>query len=228
MVKKISEIHVRQRGPSYGPPPPAHPRRPAAGGQDPVRRARCRRREHRRDRGRRRRRQGSFYNHFADRDALARALAEQARAAAEALAARTAAGVGDPAERVARRPLRLRPARRWRIRSPRAWACALFHGALHPRRAAERRGSRRRRLRPGGGAVCRRETRRRAILLAVGVVQIAISRVLSQDLPQHAGELSQDLAFGLLRALGPGRGRGPARSRTRPPPTSSPAPPLAG
>src|SRR5690349_6429998 len=45
---------------------------------------------------------GSFYNHFPDKEALARELADRARAGAEALAARLGAGVADPAERVAR------------------------------------------------------------------------------------------------------------------------------
>ena len=45
---------------------------------------------------------GSFYNHFPDKDALAQALADQARASVETTAAIAGAGVADPAERVAR------------------------------------------------------------------------------------------------------------------------------
>jgi AcrR family transcriptional regulator len=45
---------------------------------------------------------GSFYNHFADREALARAIAAQIRASIESAVARANAGVDDPARRLAR------------------------------------------------------------------------------------------------------------------------------
>jgi AcrR family transcriptional regulator len=45
---------------------------------------------------------GSFYNHFADREALARAIAAQIRASIEGAVARANAGVDDPARRLAR------------------------------------------------------------------------------------------------------------------------------
>jgi len=45
---------------------------------------------------------GSFYNHFADREALARAITAQIRASIESAVARANAGVDDPARRLAR------------------------------------------------------------------------------------------------------------------------------
>ena len=45
---------------------------------------------------------GSFYNHFADREALARAIAAQIRSSVESAIARANAGVEDPACRMAR------------------------------------------------------------------------------------------------------------------------------
>jgi AcrR family transcriptional regulator len=45
---------------------------------------------------------GSFYNHFTDREALARAIAAQIRSSIEGAIARANAGVEDPARRLAR------------------------------------------------------------------------------------------------------------------------------
>jgi AcrR family transcriptional regulator len=45
---------------------------------------------------------GSFYNHFADREALARAIPAQIRASIETAVTRSNAGVTDPARRMAR------------------------------------------------------------------------------------------------------------------------------
>ncbi len=45
---------------------------------------------------------GSFYNHFTDREALARAISAQIRASIEVAVARANAGVDDPARRLAR------------------------------------------------------------------------------------------------------------------------------
>ena len=45
---------------------------------------------------------GSFYNHFTDREALARAITAQIRASIESAIARVNAGVEDPARRLAR------------------------------------------------------------------------------------------------------------------------------
>ena len=143
---------------------------------------------------------GSFYNHFPDKDALARELAHRARIAVETLAAQLTAGVADPAERVARAlcgfarqslvdPIGVRVQAR------------LFQGAAVPDapmnagvRADIQAG-----LQSGRFSGLTLEA---GVLLAVGVVQIAVARVLTQDDTRKAVALSRELAFGLLRGLG--------------------------
>lgn len=143
---------------------------------------------------------GSFYNHFPDKDALAGELAEQARRGAEALAAHLTAGVEDPAERVARalcgfarqaleEPLGVRVQLR------------LFEGASIPD-AAMNAGVR---ADVAAGLSTGRFsglTQEAGVLMAVGVVQMAVGRVLTHADPNKAAALSRDLAFGLLRGLG--------------------------
>lgn len=154
---------------------------------------------------------GSFYNHFPDKDALARELADRARAGVEALAAHLGAGVADPAERVARAlcgfarqgledPLGVRVQLR------------LFQGAAVPDapmnagvRADVKAG-----LASGRFAGITQEA---GVLLAVGVVQIAVGRVLTQDDPRKAAAVSRELAFGLLRGLGVGEAAADAIAR---------------
>mgnify|MGYP001009326451 CR=1 FL=1 len=142
---------------------------------------------------------GSFYNHFPDKEALAQALANQARASVETTAAIAGAGVADPAERVARalcvfvRQAGEHPeASRMMLR--------LFHGAAIPDapmnagvRADIQAG-----LAAGRFSGISREA---AVLLAVGAVQIAVGRAIERE---GAGieALAADLALGLLRGLG--------------------------
>jgi AcrR family transcriptional regulator len=143
---------------------------------------------------------GSFYNHFPDKEALAGALADHARAGVEALAARLGARVSDPAERVARAvcgfarqaledPVGVRAQRR------------LFQGAAIPDapmnagvRADVQAG-----LKAGRFDGMTLEA---GVLITVGVVQIAVDRVLGHDNPKKARAVSRELAFGLLRGLG--------------------------
>jgi AcrR family transcriptional regulator len=143
---------------------------------------------------------GSFYNHFPDKDALAGELANRARSRVEALAARLGAGIADPAERVARAvcgfarqaledPLGVRVQHR------------LFQGAAIPD-APPTAGGRvdvQARLQAGRFSA---NGLAAGVLLTVGVVQIAVARVLSQDDARKAAALSRELAFGLLRGLG--------------------------
>jgi len=143
---------------------------------------------------------GSFYNHFPDKDALAQDLADRARAGVEALAARLGAGVADPAERVARAVCGFS---RQALEDPvgvRA-QLRLFQGAAIPDapmnagvRADVQAG-----LQAGRFVGLTLEA---GLLLTVGVVQIAVGRVLTQDDPRKAAALTRDLAFGLLRGLG--------------------------
>lgn len=143
---------------------------------------------------------GSFYNHFPDKDALAQALAAEARAQIEALAASTAAGVADPAERVARALCRFA---RQALEDPVAVRVMLrlFPGASIPD-AAMNAGVR---ADVATGLAAGRfsgVTQEAGVLLAVGVVQIAVGRVLAHDDPRKAQALCRELAFGLLRGLG--------------------------
>ncbi|RAK62820.1 TetR/AcrR family transcriptional regulator [Phenylobacterium kunshanense] len=143
---------------------------------------------------------GSFYNHFPDKDALARTLADQARLGAEALAARVGIGIEDPAERVARAVCGFA---RQALENPESARLGqrLFHSAAIP--DAPMNAGVRADIQAGlaagrfGGV-----SLEAAVLLAVGVVQMAVSRVVEQGSPAHAAALAQDLAFGLLRALG--------------------------
>lgn len=143
---------------------------------------------------------GSFYNHFSDKDALAAELATQARMGVEALAARTGAGVEDPAERVARA---LCGFAREALERPQGvrMMLRLFHGAEIPDLPMNRgvRADIQAGLKAGRFSGLSLES---GVLMAVGVTQIAVSRVLDQVSPGQAASLSRDLAFGLLRGLG--------------------------
>lgn len=143
---------------------------------------------------------GSFYNHFPDKDALACELAAHVRAGVEMLAARLVAGVADPAERVARA---LCGFARQAIEDPVAVRVQLrlFQGASIPD-APMNAGVR---ADIAAGLDAGRFsglTQEAGVLLAVGIVQIAVGRVLTHDNPKQAAGLSRDLAFGLLRGLG--------------------------
>ncbi len=143
---------------------------------------------------------GSFYNHFSDKDALARTLADQARASVEAMAAQVAAGVDDPAERVARA---LCAFAREAVEHPDEvrLMLRLFNGAAIP--DAPMNAGVRADLAAGlatgrfGGV-----TLETAVLMAVGIVQMTNARVLEQPAATQAAALARDMAFGLLRGLG--------------------------
>jgi AcrR family transcriptional regulator len=143
---------------------------------------------------------GSFYNHFPDKDALARSLADLARVGVEATVARVGAGVGDPAERVARalcafardareRPLNARMVQRL-FPGP-----AIPHAAVHRRVRADIAAG----LQGGRFSGLMLEA---AVLLAVGCVNITVGRVLERHDEVETVALAQDMAFGLLRGLG--------------------------
>jgi len=143
---------------------------------------------------------GSFYNHFADKEALAREIAGLVRADAEAVVALANANIADPAARVARA---LAVFVRFATRDPeRAGAMMrLFAGGARPD-APMNRGVR---ADVEGGLAAGRfrglgaET---GVLITMGVVHIAISRALEPDGAAASRSLSRNLAFGLLRGLG--------------------------
>ncbi|MBU1374442.1 MAG: TetR/AcrR family transcriptional regulator; helix-turn-helix transcriptional regulator [Alphaproteobacteria bacterium] len=143
---------------------------------------------------------GSFYNHFPDKDALARTLADQARAGVEATVAHVGAGVDDPAERVARA---LCAFARQAAEFPQGVRMMqrLFHGAAIP--DAPMNAGVRADLQ--AGLTAGRFTGvplEAAVLMAIGVVQMTVARVLEQQTLAQAADLSRQMAFGLLRGLG--------------------------
>jgi AcrR family transcriptional regulator len=143
---------------------------------------------------------GSFYNHFADKEALAREIAVSVRAEAEAQVDDANAGVTDPTTRMARgQAVFVRFARRnpERVRAlMRLFAGATLHNAPLNRgvRADVEAG-----LAAGRFHGVTVET---GVLMAIGMGMVAVSRVLEPNAVTPAEALSRDLIFGLLRGLG--------------------------
>lgn len=142
---------------------------------------------------------GSFYNHFPDKEALARALGDEVRRGVEQLAAEISAGVADPAERAARALcgfVRQASAEPERARAMQR----LFPAATVPDAPMTRgvRADIAAGLKAGRFAGLSQEA---AVLTAVGLVQIAVARAAEPDAAAPAG-LARELSFALLRALG--------------------------
>jgi len=144
---------------------------------------------------------GSFYNHFPDKEALAKELSDTARASVEAMVAKLSPGIDDPAERVARA---LCAFARQAVENPVGVGAMhrLFHGAGIPDFPMNRgvraevhagiTGGRFQGLSVEGG-----------VLLTVGVAQILTGRILEQGSRKDEAEgLARELVFGLLRGLG--------------------------
>lgn len=143
---------------------------------------------------------GSFYNHFPDKEALAREVAAEIRKLVEFVAADINAGVADPAERVAR-----------------ALVVFVRQAGVDPQSVAASQ-----RLFDAGGvpdapmnAGVRADIQAglaagrftdiplpAAVLMAVGLVQVGVARVLQGDQAAPPRLVARDLAFGLLRGLG--------------------------
>ena len=143
---------------------------------------------------------GSFYNHFADKDALAREIARQVRAEAEAQVDRVNDGVTDPARRMARAQTVVV---RFAIENPdRARAMMrLFAGATLPD-APLNRGVRADIEAGLASGAFRGLTVETGVLMAMGMAMVAITRVLEPRGRTPATDLCRDLNFGLLRGLG--------------------------
>lgn len=141
---------------------------------------------------------GSFYNHFPDREALARELADLARTSVEAMVAHVTAGVDDPAERVARAICAFARQAAENPVGARAML-RLFPAAGIPDHAMNRgvRADVQAGLAAGRFSGLALES---AVLMTVGVAQIATARSLEQR--ERGKPLARDLAFGLLRGLG--------------------------
>lgn len=143
---------------------------------------------------------GSFYNHFADKDAFARELAEQARLSVEALVFRVTEGATDPADRVARA---LCGFAREAVDDPIGMRVQLrmFQGALipdEPMNAGVRADV-------AQGLACGRFSGlglEAGVLLAVGVFAITVGRVMALSDPLAVPALGREMAGALLRGLG--------------------------
>lgn len=144
---------------------------------------------------------GTFYNHFADKDALAREITRAVRTDAEARVEVVNTGVKDPAERVARA---LAVFAKFALESP---ARARVMTRLAPR-ATDVESPLNRGLLSDvtAGIGANRFTaanRDAAGLFVMGVVQIAIARVVDEaPSPTAARSISAALATLLLRGLG--------------------------
>jgi AcrR family transcriptional regulator len=141
---------------------------------------------------------GSFYNHFQDKEALAQEIGRHVRQVVEELVAEINRDVADPAERVARA---LCGFARQAARDPEGFRAGhrLFPAGAVPD-APMNRGVRA--DIQAGLAAGRFDgvTLEAGVLLAVGVVQITVSRGLERDGDMQA--VARNLAFGLLRGLG--------------------------
>lgn len=143
---------------------------------------------------------GSFYNHFADKEALACAIAGAVRAEAEAEIDAANAGVIDPARRMARAQAVFI---RFAVRNPeRARAMVrLFASAPLPN-APMNRGVRADVAAGLASGDFRGLTVESGVLMAMGVATVAVSRLLDEVEAAPATALCRDLIFGLLRGLG--------------------------
>lgn len=142
---------------------------------------------------------GSFYNHFPDKEALARALGEEVRRGVEQLAGEVNAGLPDPGERVARALcgfVRQAAAEPERARAMQR----LFPAAAVPDAPMNRgvRADIAAGLKTGRFAGLSQEA---AILAAVGLVQVAVARAAGPE-GGAPDRLGRELAFALLRGLG--------------------------
>lgn len=143
---------------------------------------------------------GSFYNHFADKESLAREIAVQVRAEAEAQIDLANAGIADPVLRMARAQAVFV---RFAVRNPeRARAMVrLFAGATLPN-APMNRGVRADVEAGLAAGLFRDLTVETGVLMAMGMGMVGVSRVLERDGGPPADALARDLIFGLLRGLG--------------------------
>ncbi|MCC7463519.1 MAG: helix-turn-helix transcriptional regulator [Gammaproteobacteria bacterium] len=151
---------------------------------------------------------GSFYNHFRDKDGLAREIAGEVRRQAERLVEAANAGVDDPPVRIARALcvfIRFAIDHRdsaqilWRLNSGATMADAPVNRNL---RAEVERGI-------AAGSFAPLDVAS-GVLLIMGVVVISMRHALEERAATPPAELARGMATGLLRALGT-----PARTAAR-------------
>lgn len=143
---------------------------------------------------------GSFYNHFPDKEALAREIAVTVRAEAEAQVDLANAGVTEPASRMARGQAVFV---RYAVRNPeRARAMMRLHAGATLPNAPMNRGLRADIEAGLAAGVFRGLTVETGLLMAMGMGMVGVTRVLEANGPADPQALSRDLNFGLLRGLG--------------------------
>lgn len=143
---------------------------------------------------------GSFYNHFPDKEALAREIAVTVRAEAEAQVDLANAGVTEPASRMARGQAVFV---RYAVRNPeRARAMMRLHAGATLPNAPMNRGLRADIEAGLAAGVFRDLTVETGLLMAMGMGMVAVTRVLEVNGSTDPAALSRDLNFGLLRGLG--------------------------
>ena len=143
---------------------------------------------------------GSFYNHFTDKDALAREIAALVRAEAEAEVDEANAGVADPASRMARGQAVFV---RFAARNPeRARAMMRLHAGATLPNAPMNRGLRADVEAGLASGLFHGVTLETGLLMAMGMGMIAVTRTLDANGTTPPDALSRDLTFGLLRGLG--------------------------
>jgi AcrR family transcriptional regulator len=143
---------------------------------------------------------GSFYNHFADREALARAIASQIRAGVESAVGRANAGVEDPARRLARAVCTYL---RYAVDEPeQAGFLVHIHTGRTSLAAPLNRGlvaDLETGLAAGRFGVATVES---GALYVLGVTQSALVRIVQEPVPALAVSLSQQMCALVLRGLG--------------------------
>ncbi|MCF8505952.1 MAG: TetR/AcrR family transcriptional regulator [Caulobacter sp.] len=143
---------------------------------------------------------GSFYNHFTDKDALAREIAARVRAEAEAQVDEANAGIADPALRMARAQAVFV---RFAARNPeRARAMMRLHAGATLPNAPMNRGLRADVEAGLASGLFHGVTLEIGLLMAMGMGMIAVTRALDANGATPPDVLSRDLIFGLLRGLG--------------------------
>jgi AcrR family transcriptional regulator len=143
---------------------------------------------------------GSFYNHFSDREALARAIATQIRASIESAVARENAGAADPARRLARAVCTYL---RFALDEPeQAGVLVHIHTGHTSLTAPLNRGlveDLETGLAMGRFDVATVES---GVLYVLGVTQLALVRIVQEPNQAFAISLSQQMCALVLRGLG--------------------------
>jgi AcrR family transcriptional regulator len=143
---------------------------------------------------------GSFYNHFSDREALARAIASRIRASIETTIDRANAGVDDPAKRMARA---ICAYLRYPLDAPEpAGFLVHIHSGHTSLTAPLNRGlvdDLEKGLASGRFGVATVES---GALYVMGVTQLTLVRIVQEPNPALAVVLSQQMCALVLRGLG--------------------------